>query len=172
MAVSATRHDPLRGFKYKVTVVTPAGDHVQIGAQRVSGLREENEITEYRDGDEQGGVRKLPGLPTYDNITIERGARLSDVTGGQALLEWRRVIQQAETDGSEDENAIRGSLQIEIFRRGKSADAPADYTYNFTEVWPVVYEHSDLDGTSSDVWMERVEFAVERAAQGFLSQTQ
>jgi len=175
MAILAggTRHDPLRGFKFRVRLYPPAtvlnGTAVTIGCQRVSGLREETEQVEYRDGDELGSVRKIPGLTTYDNIVLERGQLLVDAgeRGANVLLEWRKQISSLYFDGeSLTEEDLRGRMTVEVFPRGGGAvnsNAAHAFEYEYDAVWPAIYEHSDLDGTASDVWFERVEMAVERA---------
>ena len=156
--LSGTRHDPLRAFKYIVSVQIPDGSIVEMGFQRVSGLREETEVVEYRNGDEQGGVRKLPGLTSYDNIILERGQLRNGATDAEKLLEWRQTVQTALEDGNENEN-IRGNILIWVYNR-PSFETP-DMTYQRLAVWPTVYEHSDLSGTDSEVFIERVEFACE-----------
>lgn len=158
MAITGARNDPMRGFRFIVRLTTPTGDLVRLGARMVSGLRSETEIVEYREGNEISTVRKLPGLTTYDNITIERG----QVEGIDHLLDWRKLIVTAEGDGAPD-SEIRGYGIIQVFPKGTvpsdSADPVAEYVIR--EAWPAVFEHADLDATASDVWFERVELAHE-----------
>jgi phage tail-like protein len=167
MAVlSGTRHDPLRGFKYRVVITLPTqlGGTLEAGFQRISGLREESEVVEYRNGDELGGVRKLPGLVSYDNVTMERGQLLRGAADNDTLLQWRQLIQAMAQDGvvDSDEEDIRGAMTIYVYRRGGvPGSSTPDAEYHRQAIWPSVYEHSDLSGTDSEVWLERVEFAVE-----------
>ncbi len=169
--ISGQRHDPLRGFKFRVTLYPPQSvgvENITIGCQRVSGLRHETEQVEYRNGDELGSVRKLPGLTTYDNIVLERGQLLGSGNGNAAsvMLEWNKLVVSRQYDGLVDEEQIRGRMTIHIYPRGGPAangDSDAAFEYEYDAVWPAIYEHSDLDGTASDVWFERVEMAVERA---------
>lgn len=167
------RHDPLRGFKFRVTLSPPpslgVGENIVIGCQRVSGLRQETEQVEYRDGDELGSPRKLPGLTTYDNLVIERGQLMprSAERGAEVLLEWRKLIVDYDNDGTDaTEETLRGTARVEVFPRAggdvRTQGTPSK-EYYFDAIWPAIYENSDLDGTASDVWFERLEFAVERA---------
>ena len=172
MAVlSGTRHDPLRGFKYRVTITPPpgiGGTPIEAGFQRISGLREEIEVVEYRNGDEQGGARKLPGMVSYDNLVMERGQLMESAPDAEKLMAWKDLVQSALKDGADDEESIRGSILIHVFNRPvtPSASATAVMYYERLQCWPTVYEHSDLSGTDSDVLVERVEFACEGGGVG------
>jgi len=161
--LSGMRHDPLRGFKYRVSITLPTGGRMEAGFQRVSGLREEIEVVEYRNGDEQGGVRKLPGMVSYDNLVLERGQLRDGVADAGKLIEWKNLVQSALEDGIDDEESIRGSILVQVFNRAASPGQGGDpeLTYERLRVWPTVYEHNDLSGTDSDVFVERVEFVCE-----------
>ena len=169
MKLSPNRHDPLRGFKYRVTFTLPAalGGQISAGFSSITGLNEETEATDYRNGDEMGGVRKLPGISSYPDVVMERGQPLNGAPGAEAFSEWRKLIQTASSDGQLDEETLRGSFEVWVYRRGASpGNDPAEFHYIRQEVWPRVYEHSDLSGSSSDIWMERITFACEGGGQG------
>jgi phage tail-like protein len=159
MATTPQRYDPLRGFKFIVEIQAPTGE-IRLGCNRVSGLREETEQVEYREGNEISTVRKIPGLTSYDNITLERG-QISGELAVDNLLAWRKMIKSALSDGDPDD-ALRVDFRILVFGKHKDPanDSPDGY-YEVREAWPATYEHADLDASSSDVWFERVEFANE-----------
>ena len=118
MAVTGTRHDPIRGFKYKITLTGPHPIGVfQLGAQRVSGLKSKTEAVKYRDGDDYDGEYTFVGPTTYNNVTLERGVRPAGAEAAEQLMEWCQLIQEAAREGAGDEIDVYGSMMIEVFRR-------------------------------------------------------
>ena len=66
--------DPLVGYGFLVSLGSGDPDVVAAGFQEVEGLGASIGVVEYRNGNEkQPSVRKLPGLRTFDNVTLKRG---------------------------------------------------------------------------------------------------
>ena len=155
--------DPLRGFKFIVSITVPfLSGRIRLGCTRISGLRAETEVVEYREGNEFSTVRKLPGLTTYDNLVLERG----QVEGPDTMAIWHDKIRRINDEGNSDLE-LRGDGVIKIYPKqvvlapgGQTQVAPS-MEYTFVNAWPTVYEHTDLDATASDVWFERIELAHE-----------
>ena len=61
------------------------GNAVKAGCTEVSGLETEVTPIEYRNGNEDITVRKIPGLKKFTNITLKRG-----MTGDLAIWNWIR----------------------------------------------------------------------------------
>lgn len=156
MAITVKRYDPVRGFKFELTLFVPGGGLIRGGFMRISGLKAETEVVEYREGTDLSTVRKLPGLTTYDNITLERGQIFE---GQDDLLAWRKQIVTALTDGDAEHvgDELRADGTIFIYNK----EGTPIGKYKFYDAWPTIYEHTDLDATASDVWTERVELAHE-----------
>lgn len=163
--ISGNRFDPLRGFRYIVDFTVPGYGTVTAGFQRVSGLREQTDVVEYRNGDEQGGKRKIPGLSSYDDLVLERGMPENTAQFADVFSNWRKKIQDADTDGDTDEENIRGSVIITVYKRGDVAHSTPQFTYSRSEVWPSTYEHGDLSGTDSEVWIEKITLSCEKGSQ-------
>lgn len=88
--------DPLRSYCYRVEI-----DGIAVAAfQSVSGLDVKVQMTEYREGTDRGGVRKLPAFPAYEsNITLVRG----QTSVNSAFWDWHRELaagQIQRRDGS------------------------------------------------------------------------
>jgi phage tail-like protein len=77
----ANRNDPFGAFNFLVEI-----DGVMKGSfSEVSGLDAEIDPIEYRTGDEDITVRKIPGLRKYSNITLKRGLTLD-----HSLWDWMK----------------------------------------------------------------------------------
>ena len=95
-----TRNDPYGQFNFVVEI-----DGLTVaGFSEVSGLTTDTNLIEYREGNEQQGtVRKLPGLMKYNNIVLKRGC-----TKDTALWDWRKKV----IDGN---SAARGPTEPSRF---------------------------------------------------------
>lgn len=117
--------NPILGFKFKGNTDKSGG--VTIGFSKISSLKEESEIVEYREGDELITVRKLVGLSSVDNVTLERGV---DREG--ALLFWRyQVAKIIDFDGTGSKPA--GEDQGNTTFAGDGSGVPDDQTAEDTE---------------------------------------
>ncbi len=136
------REKLLSGFAFQVEV--PAlGD---AGFMKVSGLGEETEVVTYREGTDGVTMRKLAGLRTFPNVTLERG-----VTESMELVRWLQLNRGA--------NDQRAEVVIKLFSRA-SASTPKR-VWILEDAWPAVYNLGDMDASSSDVLIESLEIAHE-----------
>ena len=101
---------------------------------------------EYREGNEDTTVRKLPGLTKYGNLTLKWG-----ITDSMELFEWRKMVIQGKTGEARKNIAV--ILQDEI---GNEAAR-----WNFREAWPIKYDAPDLSAKGNDVAIESIEIAHE-----------
>ena len=77
------RTDPYRNFKFRVTWEGT----VVAAVTRVSALRRTVEITEFRDGNDPGSVRRLPGRVVYEPVTLER-----TLDGDRSFEDWANQV--------------------------------------------------------------------------------
>ena len=61
----------------------------------VSGLEEETEVREYREGGDNSTVRKLAGLNSFSPIVLEQGS-----TSDSELWDWRQKIKRDGAQGN------------------------------------------------------------------------
>ena len=95
---------------------------VKAGCSEVSGLETEVTPVEYRNGNEDITVRKIPGLKKFMNITLKRG-----MTGDMAMWNWIR-------------NAMKGQVlraQGSIIMHDENHQPV--WRWNFTRGWPCKY---------------------------------
>jgi phage tail-like protein len=153
----AARHDPYRGFKFKVVI----DGFTKAGFQKVSGLKEATEVTTYREGTDAVTSRKMPGLTEYDNVTLEQGLCNND-----DFRKWRQKIVNLGKEagaagdgpaGTPDALDFRKTVTIELF--DKAGNKVKEW--ELQEAWPASLEIGDLDATSSDVVIESLELAHE-----------
>lgn len=140
MANTGDRDDPFRSFNFLVEVdgVTTAG------FSEVSGIMIETEPIEYRNGNENITVRKLPGIQKFGNITLKRG-----FTQDNALWEWRKTVLDGKTE--------RHSGSITLLNEAREATI----RWNFREAWPSKLEGPTFNASNNEVAIETLELVVE-----------
>ena len=146
--------DPATAFRFVVNSTKLRGP---VGFSKISGIKEENEVMEYREGsDRQLAVRKIPGLRTYPEVTFEKGLTRQ----GLDLVNWRRdVLRGAQ--------GFRAPVSVSV----QDCTGVVARTAQMEQSWPSSLEMSDLDGSSSEVAVETMTIVHEGNVKGsiFLS---
>ncbi len=147
------RHDPYQGYKFRVVI----DGFTAGGFQKCSGLKEETEIAEYREGTDPVTMHKLPGLTKYDNIVLERG-----MSANEDFTKWREDIVRIAESGNLGPDGLptpdfRRNVIVEVYDKG----GVKVKEWEVYEAWPAVMEIGDLDAESSDVLIETLELANE-----------
>jgi len=136
----ANRNDPFGAFNFLVEI-----DGVMKGSfSEVSGLDAEIDPIEYRTGDEDITVRKIPGLRKYSNITLKRGLTLD-----HSLWDWMKQ--------GLDGKVVRTTMSIMLL---DGARQPV-LRWNVREAWPCKWEGPDLNAKGNDVAIETLEICHE-----------
>ena len=140
MADTGNRNDPYQTFNFLIEIdgVTTAG------FSECSGLDTFTDLIEYRNGNEDITVRKLPGLRKYSNITLRRG-----FTDNKDLWEWRKQVMQGTPE--------RRSGAIVLLNEKRE---PA-LRWSFREGWPCKWEGPVFNALNGTVAIETLEIAVE-----------
>lgn len=88
MPSTGSRNDPYRNSNFLVEIanVTVAG------FSECTGLSSEVDVIEYRNGNEDQVLRKLPGLIRFGPITLKRG-----LTASRELFQWYQTVLQGNT---------------------------------------------------------------------------
>ena len=134
------RNDPLGAFNFVVEI----DGIMQASFAEVAGLSVEIAPIEYRTGNEDLTVRKIPGLKKFTNITLKRG-----VTSDRSLWNW---IKQA-LDGK----VVRASMSIMLMDQERKPVM----RWNVREAWPCKYEGPVLNAKANEVAIESVEICHE-----------
>jgi phage tail-like protein len=140
MAETGSRNDPYTSFNFLVEI-----DGVTVaGFSECSGLTTESDIVEYRNGDEDITVRKLPGLKKYPNISLKRG-----FTASKELWEWRKKVLDGRTERQSGAIVLLNEAHEEALR------------WNFREGWPSKWEGPTFNAKNNEVALETLEIAHE-----------
>ena len=137
---SANRNDPYKAFTFLVEI-----DGIQAaGFTECTGLSTETDVIEYREGNERGGIRKIPGLAKFTNIVLKRG-----LTRSRDLWNWRKVIIDGGVDRRSGVIVVLGDNHTSVAR------------FQFREGWPSKWEGPRFNARSSEVAIETLEIAHE-----------
>lgn len=136
MPATGSRNDPYAAFNFIVEIenVTVAGFH------EVSGLTTETDAIDYRNGDEENIVRKLPGLKKVTPIAMKRG-----YTDSIELWEWRKKVLDGKTERQSGSVVLLDEARQPVLR------------WNFREGWPSKWEGPSLNAKNNEVAIETLE---------------
>lgn len=140
MPATGARNDPYAAFNFLVEIenVTVAGFH------EVSGLTTETDAIDYRNGDEENIVRKLPGLKKVVNIVMKRG-----YTDSTELWQWRKQVLDGQTQRQSGSVVLLNENREPVLR------------WNFREGWPCKWEGPALNAKNNEVAIEALEICHE-----------
>jgi phage tail-like protein len=140
MAETGSRNDPYESFNFLVVI-----DGVTVaGFSECSGLTTETDPIEYRNGNEDITVRKLPGLKKFSNITVKRG-----YTDSKELWTWRKLVMDGKTKRQSGSVVLLNEARTEALR------------WNFREAWPRKWEGPTMNAKNNEVAIETLEICVE-----------
>jgi phage tail-like protein len=132
------RVDPFPRYNFLVEIEGIA----RAGFMTVSGLEEESEVREYREGGDNSTVRKLAGLNSYSPIVLEMGS-----TFDTSLWDWRQKVKREGAQGNRKSiSIIQQDEKREEVKRWQVFDA-----------WPSKFTAPELDASASDNAVESVE---------------
>lgn len=141
--IDGAKHDPFFGFRFRVLIdgIEHAAYHV------VSGISEESEVTEWREGDSPPHKSKLPGMVIYGDVTLEQG-----VSPDNSMRIWRNEVYTLFGNGVPTPE-FRRNITIQLLepRTGELLKEWASY-----DCWPSSWEISEMNAENSDVLLETV----------------
>lgn len=132
--------DPFASFNFKLEI---AGVTVA-GFSECTGLSSEQNVIDYREGQEEITARKLPGLTKYTNIVLKRG-----ITTDNTIYVWRKTVT--------DKNIERKNISI-ILQDENHVDS---VRWDVVNAWPSKYTAPDLKATANEIAIEAVEITHE-----------
>ncbi|MEA3325294.1 MAG: phage tail protein [Euryarchaeota archaeon] len=136
------RKDPYRNSRFLLEI----DGITQAGFSDVTIPDISTDPVEYREGNEDTTVRKLPGLTKYGNLTLKWG-----ITDSLELFNWRKLVMQGKMGDS------RKNIAIVLMDEEGNAAA----RWEFKEAWPIKYDTPDLSAKGNDVAIETLEIAHE-----------
>jgi phage tail-like protein len=139
MAETAERDDPYTAFNFVVDI-----QGMRAGFSEVGGLTSEQDIIEYREGNEDITVSKQPGLKKFTNINFKRG-----YTQSKDLWEWRKKVMDGKTE------RLSGTVTLL-----DEARQPA-LVWRFFEAWPSKWAGPAFNAKNNEIAIEELEIAIE-----------
>ena len=116
-----------------------------IGFSKVSGLKAEHEILEYRTGaDKEYSAKKIPGLKKFNNLILKRGVLEQD----NDVFLWFNSI------GISTE---RRDVVISLLNH----EHEPTIVWKIKNAWPVSLKFSQLNAIKSEILIESLELAHE-----------
>lgn len=136
--------DPLQRFKFSVSIIG-AGVTLATGRySKVSGLKAELETTEYREAGDVLRIRRLPGFPKYEDITLERG--MMDDTDF-----WQLYANAV--------NGVNDRFEMIITEHDRAGNPVRSWACH--NCWVKSYETGEHDAQSAEVLEERIVVSTE-----------
>lgn len=150
--VTARKKDPLLNCRFRVYIE----NHPPIGFQNIDGLDDETAVATYREGNEPPRFRKIPGLTTVSNVTMERG-----VDPSRVLSEIRATISQINGPNNGDgvaDPGFRYNVIIEVLEKTNIVAR----RIKMHNAWARMYGYGALDSTAeSEIWKNKLEWVHE-----------
>jgi phage tail-like protein len=132
-------NDPYAQFNFLIVI-----DNVTAGGfTEASGLTTEQDVIEYREGNETARMRKLPGLAKFNNIMLKRGV-VSD-----ELWQWRKTTLDGNTERRDGQVILMDETRNPVM------------AWNFFEGWLCKFEGPTLNSTTNEVATESIEICYE-----------
>lgn len=119
-------------------------DVIQAVFAEVSGLQIETEVTEYREGGNNGFVHRLPGATRVGNITLKQG-----LVASSKLYNWYVQITLGKID--------RRNMSIVVYTSGGEETT----RWDFINAYPIRWVGPTLSSDSSNAMVETLELAHE-----------
>ena len=181
MASRPLNSDPLRNFRFQVTITTPQASSVpttisRMGFMAVSGLSVNNEVIPYREGGNNTTTRKMPGQSDFGPLTLTRGFMSVPVNGSQGgtneIYQWFKMIFAFNVGGGTGGPGaqFRAGLTIDVLEHpitqtnyAAGIDNPPAIKARFAvyNAWPMGYSFSDLEAGGNAVFIENLTLAHE-----------
>jgi phage tail-like protein len=139
MAGTSSRNDPFTSFNFIVDI-----QGMRAGFAEVGGLSTETDIVEYREGNEDITMRKIPGKRKFTNITLKRG-----FTDDNKLFLWRKEVMEGKT------RRLPGTITLL-----DEARKPA-LVWKFYEAWPSKWAGPAFNAKNNEIAIEEMDLAVE-----------
>lgn len=135
---------PMPKFRFEVDL----GDELKgVAFQEVSGMDVENQIIEYRKGNNKlFSTENMPGIAKYGNVTMKRGVFVNDNT----FWDWHAQISM---------NTIkRRTVSIKLL--DEAGKVTMQWTLN--NAWPTKITSTDLKSDGNEVAIDTLEIAHEQ----------
>jgi phage tail-like protein len=144
------RQNPYGVFNFRVEF----DNNVIAAFSEVSGLDTEQGVIEYRTGDEDTVMRKIPGIRKHPNVVLKRG-----MIAAPNLFAWRKQVM----DGIGNLDDTEGKTLVTIHLLNEKRDQVV-FTWKLRKAWPVKWAGPALAAGKNEAAVETLELAHEGIA--------
>ena len=145
MPPRTSQFDPFRKFKFRIKI----NNAVVAGLTKCSALTISVESKDFRSGDMDSYKHKLPGMVTFEPITLEQG-----VTNDKTFEAWATAMSNyvgnKGSDSQKTPNNFRKDIDIDIFNLSNERVK----AYRVHNCWVSKYTAADLDANSGDAMIQ------------------
>ena len=152
--------DPLRNFKFQVTIRPNSGAAINLGFMSVSGLNITVDVIAYRVGSYNTTTQKMPGQADFSPITLSRGLAVGTAQSWAWMTELFTVMQgTGPNNGTQD---FRSTIDVQVLSHPVTAST-ANYPawFRIYNAWPTALAYSDLDAGANQLLIEQMTLAHE-----------
>lgn len=151
MAPRTSQFDPYRTFKFRVRV----NGEVIAGVTKVSSLGRSVAPNEVKEGGDSLGPRQMPGMVSFDEVTLEQGW-----SADTAFESWANEVLKLHSDPGAAKNFKR-TVFIDVFDLKGNAGSPGGsqplQSYKLHRAWVSKYVATpELDAESGGVGIRSV----------------
>jgi phage tail-like protein len=133
-------NDPVASSNFLIE----SGNVIQAGFNECTGLNVEHDVIEYREGNEDITVRKLPGLKKFGVVTLKRG-----VGTGNQIFDWLKSVMDGDIQRISLSIIQQDEQRNEVIR------------YNLVNAWPSKWTGPEWKAGASEISFESLEIAHE-----------
>ncbi|MCG8420100.1 MAG: phage tail protein [Proteobacteria bacterium] len=149
MGFTATvlQYDPYRKFKFLVKW----DDTYVAGVSKLTGLSRAIEVVDWRTGGDANFLAKLPGLTTYEPLSLERG-----MSHDTTFMNWMRLVNTYQAAGGTDAESFhnfRKDMLIEIY----NLVSEKVLAIEVFKCWPSKVVLGEWDATANELAIETLE---------------
>jgi phage tail-like protein len=136
--------DPFAAFNFVVEIegITAAG------FSECTGLDSETDVIEYREGNEDITLRKLPGLKKQSNVSLKRG-----FSTNSELFDWRKTVMSGVIE--------RKNVSIILYDERGVTGGGERVRWNLQHAWPSKWTGPELKANANEIAIETLEFCHE-----------
>lgn len=155
-SLSSIATDPLRNFKFLVTIRPQGSQAIPIGFMTVSGLGMNIDVIPYREGGMNITTQNMPGQASFNPITFTHGLILNST---QPDIDWINqlftVMQGSGTAGPG--NNFRRIIDIEVLDSPVTTGAVnIGAQFRLYNAWPSSIAYADLDAGANQAFITQM----------------
>jgi phage tail-like protein len=152
--------DPLRNFKFIVTIAPTTGPPISIGFMSVSGFNISIDVIAYREGGYNTTTQKMPGQADFSPITFSRGVIMGNTVDIDWLTQLFTVIQgSGSTTAGTD---FRRTVDVQVLDHPVTSGVVNwKAWFRIYNAWPTSVSWSDLDAGANQLLIEQMALAHE-----------